>query len=304
MVPCSIWEIVIKITKYDFHRISIDLGGIVSQTILKLTGFLAVMSFLAIACGGGAVPTQAPVPTPLNTPETSFGQPGGPIPPHAFAGTVTIEGVPAAEGTQITAFLEGVPESVAGATVKNGLYNIKIVQRTSTLFADRKVTFKVAGKDSTTTAVWTSGEATELNLVVGAAAPAAVDAPPSSNATVGALAIATDGDGLKFDQAKLEAKAGDTVMVVFKNMSTINQHNWVLVQNGTKDGVATDGTAAGPGAAWVAEGDDRVLAKSGLLDPGTTEEVNFTVPAAGTYQFVCTFPGHNFTMFGDFVATP
>ena len=87
-------------------------------------------------------------------------------------------------------------------------------------------------------------------------------------------------------------------------MSTINQHNWVLVQNGTKDGVATDGTAAGPGAAWVAEGDDRVLAKSGLLDPGTTEEVNFTVPAAGTYQFVCTFPGHNFTMFGDFVATP
>jgi hypothetical protein len=27
----------------------------------------------------------------------------------------------------------------------------------------------------------------------------------------------------------------------------------------------------------------------------------FTAPAAGTYQFVCTFPGHNFTMFGDFI---
>jgi azurin len=279
----------------------------VAQTILKLTGFLAVMSFLAIACGGGAAPpTQAPAPASQNTPapDASFGQPGGPIPPHAFAGTVTIDGAPAAEGTQVTAFLEGVPDSVAGATVKDGLYNIKIVQRSSTLFADRKVTFKVGGKDSTTTAVWSSGEATELNLVVGAAAPAAVDAPPPSDAPAGALAIATDGDGLKFDQANLEAKAGDTVTVVFKNTSTINQHNWVLVQNGTKDAVSSDGTAAGPGAAWIPQGDDRVLAKSGLLDPGATEEINFTVPAAGTYQFVCTFPGHNFTMFGDFVATP
>lgn len=277
-----------------------------SQTILKLTGFLAVMSFLAIACGGGAVPTQAPTQVPQNTtaPEASFGQPGSPIPPHAFAGTVTIDGAPAAEGTQVTAFLEGVPESVAGATVKDGLYNIKIVQRTSTLFADRKVTFKVAGKDSTTTAVWSSGEATELNLVVGADSPAAVDAPPPVDAPAGALAIATDGDGLKFDQASLEAKAGDTVTVVFMNTSTINQHNWVLVQSGTKDGVAADGTAAGPGAGWIPQGDDRVLASSGLLDPGASEEINFTVPAAGTYQFVCTFPGHNFTMFGDFVATP
>ena len=73
---------------------------------------------------------------------------------------------------------------------------------------------------------------------------------------------------------------------------------------GTACRAAAAGTAAGPGAAWIPAGDDRVLAKSGLLDPGATEDVSFTVPAVGTYQFVCTFPGHNFTMFGDFVATP
>ncbi|MQG65022.1 MAG: azurin, partial [SAR202 cluster bacterium] len=38
-----------------------------------------------------------------------------------------------------------------------------------------------------------------------------------------------------------------------------------------------------------------------LLDPGASGEVTFTAPASGTYQFVCTFPGHNFTMFGDFI---
>jgi azurin len=217
---------------------------------------------------------------------------------------VTIDGAPAAEGTQVTAFLEGVPDSVAGGTVKDGLYNIKIVQRTSTLFADRKVTFKIGGKDSSTTAVWTSGEATELNLVVGGEAPAAVETKPPVDVPAGALAISTEGDALKFDLAKLEAKAGSQVTVVFQNTSTINQHNWVLVAAGSKDEVAAAGTAAGPGAGWVPAGDDRVLAKSGLLDPGATEDVSFTVPAAGTYQFVCTFPGHNFTMFGDFIATP
>ena len=31
---------------------------------------------------------------------------------------------------------------------------------------------------------------------------------------------------------------------------------------------------------------------------------DFIAPPAGPYQFVCTFPGHNFTMFGDFIVTP
>lgn len=266
------------------------------QAILKLTGVFAVISLVAVACGGGA-----PVEAPQNTtapPEVSFGQPGGPIPPHAFAGTVTVDGATAPDGTQVTAFLEGVPDSVAGTTVSGGMYNLKLVQRGSTLFADRKVTFMVGGKDSSSTAIWTSGEATELNLAVGSVAP------PPVTVTDGALEISTEGDTLKFDLANLEAKVGSTVMVVFQNASTINQHNWVLVQAGTKDAVSAAGTEAGPDAAWIPQGDDRVIAATGLLDPGATEEVSFTAPAAGTYQFVCTFPGHNFTMFGDFVAAP
>ena len=275
------------------------------QVILKLTGIFAVVSFLAIACGGGDVPTQAPQNT-TTPPEVSFGQPGGPIPPHAFVGTVTVDGAAAVDGTQVTAFLEGVPDSVAGTTVTDGRYVIKIVQRSSssTLFADRKITFKIGGRDGSPTAVWISGAADELNLVVGSGAPPAVDAPPPVDVPAGALAISTEGDTLKFDQASLEAKAGSTVTVVFQNASTINQHNWVLVQSGTKDEVAAAGTEAGAEAHWIPSGDDRVLAKSGLLEPGGTQEVRFTVPAAGTYQFVCTFPGHNFTMFGDFIATP
>ncbi len=69
------------------------------QVTLKLTGIFAVVSFLAIACGGGDVPTQAPQNTTA-PPDVSFGQPGGPIPPHAFVGTVTVDGATAVDGTQ------------------------------------------------------------------------------------------------------------------------------------------------------------------------------------------------------------
>ncbi len=138
-----------------------------------------------------------------------------------------------------------------------------------------------------------------------AAPPAATAAPAAHITTAGAgLEISVNGDALVFDKNKLTAKAGSEVVLTLNNVSKVNQHNWVLVQAGTKDAVGEAGTAAGPGNEWVPPGDDRVIAHTKLLDAGATGEVSFTAPAPGTYQFVCTFPGHNITMFGDFVVTP
>ena len=55
---------------------------------------------------------------------------------------------------------------------------------------------------------------------------------------------------------------------------------------------------------WVQPADPDVVAHTALVKPGEEGEVRFTAPPSGTYQFVCTFPGHNFAMFGDFVVTP
>ena len=94
------------------------------------------------------------------------------------------------------------------------------------------------------------------------------------------------------------------VTVRFRNISQAQQHNWVLVENGTKDDVTADGVAAGADNHWVAPDDPRVFIQTGLLEPETTGRVPFVVPPAGTYQFVCTFPAHNITMFGTFTSTP
>ncbi len=138
-----------------------------------------------------------------------------------------------------------------------------------------------------------------------ATTPAMVEpttAPPSGDGVTLSLG-SVDSDDLVFGTESLTAKAGTTVTVTYTNNAITQQHNWVLVQDGTKDDVALAGAAA-PTTNWLMPDDPNVIASIRLLDPGESGQVTFTAPAAGTYQYVCTFPGHNPTMWGTFEVTP
>ena len=74
----------------------------------------------------------------------------------------------------------------------------------------------------------------------------------------------------------------------------------VVVKQGTKDAVVVDGAEAGEANNWVQPDDDRVIAHTKLLNPGESEEIKFKGQIAGFYEFVCAFPGHSATMFGEF----
>jgi azurin len=108
------------------------------------------------------------------------------------------------------------------------------------------------------------------------------------------------GNTLAFNTDRMSVSAGSEVVVNFNNSSAINLHNWVLVEAGTKDAVAADGIAAGQDNNWIPVNDPRVLASTVLIDPQGSAQAAFTAPPTGIYQFVCTFPGHSPTMFGDF----
>ena len=150
---------------------------------------------------------------------------------------------------------------------------------------------------ATNTPVPTSAAPTAAPTATTAAATAA-----PTTAEVVRLAISVNGDALEFDKGKLTADAGSQVVLTFSNVSSINQHNWVLVMAGTKDDAATRGSLHAT-TGWIDPDDPDVIAQTKLLDPGTTGEVSFAAPSPGTYQFVCTFPAHNITMFGDFEVT-
>ena len=164
-------------------------------------------------------------------------------------------------------------------------------------------------RDLPVTAVPTKAQGTVAptpTLVVKATQPSqSGGAQPAKNTSPagpgGPLTISVVGDSLQYDKQSLTVDAGSDVSLSFTNVATVQQHNWVLVKPGTKDAVALAGTLAGPANDWIPVDDDRVLANSSLLNAGASEEIKFTAPAAGAYPFVCTFPGHNATMVGEFI---
>ena len=172
----------------------------------------------------------------------------------------------------------------------------KVVTLVASLLAVAALTFAGCGGSS--------GSAGTTSAPTPTAASDTAESQPSAPADGLLLDISVKGENLEYDKEEMSAPAGQEVTVRFRNISKAQQHNWVLVENGTKDDVTADGVAAGADNHWVAPDDPRVFIQTGLLEPETTGRVTFEVPPAGTYQFVCTFPAHNIIMFGTFTSTP
>ncbi len=105
-------------------------------------------------------------------------------------------------------------------------------------------------------------------------------------------------DAMKYTVTKIEAHPGQMITLHFKNAGTLPKevmgHNWILLKLGvTNDAYAT------PAAAAKTEGfepkalADQVLASVPLLGAGQSADVTFPCPTApGTYNYLCSFPGH------------
>jgi azurin len=141
-------------------------------------------------------------------------------------------------------------------------------------------------------------------------APKAAPAKQATGKAAGGVRTVeiTGGDDMKFSVADIAAKPGETLKIQLKNVGTLPKmamaHNVVVLKPTTK--VVEFNTAAASArdtdfipAAMKAD----VLASTALAGPGETVEATFKVPAAGSYPFMCTFPGH-FTagMKGNIVA--
>ena len=117
-------------------------------------------------------------------------------PPHLFVGSVTLDGEPAPDGADISAFVEGSrvdtleieatvtdetgrsatdslslavfgpPVAAGDAVVNSGEYTIQIVQPVGQSFSSKLITFKVDGRDAAESTTWQQGAADVLDLTV------------------------------------------------------------------------------------------------------------------------------------------
>ena len=127
------------------------------------------------------------------------------------------------------------------------------------------------------------------------AAPKAA-APKAAAGAVKTFTV-TGTDNMRFAPAIIRVKAGDKVKVSLKVVSALPKmamaHNFVLLKTGADAAaIATAGAQARDTDFVSPKSKPQIIAASALAGAGETVDVEFTAPAAGKYQFICTFPAH------------
>ena len=115
---------------------------------------------------------QTPTPTPL-PPAPPPPPPLDPLPPrmplempHVFVGKVTLGGMPAPDGTEVSVWMAEFDGPIGVGSTSGGSYVVLAHQHGSESFAGRLLLFKVNGTNAEETEVWRKGGADELDLSV------------------------------------------------------------------------------------------------------------------------------------------
>ena len=113
-------------------------------------------------------------------------------------------------------------------------------------------------------------------------------------------------DLMQFDKKEFKVKAGQEVTLTLRHIGKIDVkvmgHNFVLLKSGTAiPAFSAKAASAGQKLDWIPDGGKDVIAHTKMIGGGQSTQVIFTAPAAGTYDFICSFPGHSGLMKGKFV---
>ncbi|MBK6264204.1 azurin [Marivirga sp. S37H4] len=113
-------------------------------------------------------------------------------------------------------------------------------------------------------------------------------------------------DRMKFNKEEIRVKAGQTVRLTLKHVGEMPKeqmgHNWVLLTQGTDIMEFGQAAATAQDNDYIPEAEsDKIIVHTELLGGGEEDTIEFTAPEKGTYDFICSFPGHVALMKGKFI---
>lgn len=115
----------------------------------------------------------------------------------------------------------------------------------------------------------------------------------------------TGNDQMQFNLKEIKVKAGETVKLTLKHIGQLPEnamgHNFVLLQQGTDVVDFATKAATASQNEYIPEGSEQVIVSTDMIGGGEETSVEFTAPEAGTYDFICSFPGHYIQMRGKFI---
>lgn len=112
-------------------------------------------------------------------------------------------------------------------------------------------------------------------------------------------------DQMKFNKDEIRVPAGKRVKLTLKHTGKMDikvmGHNFVLLKQGTEIPAFANKASSAADNDYIPEDGDQIIAHTKLLGGGQEDTIEFDAPAPGTYDFICSFPGHYALMKGKFI---
>ena len=118
-------------------------------------------------------------------------------------------------------------------------------------------------------------------------------------------------DQMQYDKKAFEVTEGQKVTLTLKHSGQLPVvamgHNVVILKPGTDLASLAVKCAPAKETGYIpadAESKALIIAHTKMLGGGESDTITFTAPAAGSYPYLCTFPGHFAVMQGVMTVKP
>ncbi|MFD2518914.1 azurin [Salinimicrobium flavum] len=115
----------------------------------------------------------------------------------------------------------------------------------------------------------------------------------------------TGNDQMKFNLKEIRVKAGDKVKLTLTHVGQLPEnamgHNFVLLKQGTDIPEFANKAMEAKDNEYIPQNSEQVIVNTEMIGGGEETSIEFDAPAAGTYDFICSFPGHYVQMQGKFI---
>ena len=112
-------------------------------------------------------------------------------------------------------------------------------------------------------------------------------------------------DQMQYDKSEITVSEGQTVILTLHHTGTMPVeamgHNFVLLTKGTVIGDFGVKAMEAKDNGYIPTDKSNIIANTELIGGGETTSITFKAPQKGTYDFICSFPGHYALMKGKFI---
>ena len=143
-------------------------------------------------------------------------------------------------------------------------------------------------------------------VVTDAPVETVTDAPVANDvAKQDTIKITLNGnDKMQYDLSEIDVYEGQTVVLTLNHTGTMPAaamgHNFVLLKQGTDLEKFEAEAAKAQKDGYIPTDTSEIIAHTKLIGGGESDTITFKAPEKGTYDYMCSFPGHYSVMKGKF----